>query len=169
MRAAACALCLPALLLAGCSGGNRVAGGGDPIIGGQKPLPTVTQGQTPPVPVAGGDKPLPALPAPNSTTSTAALTSGVVPQLSSGRDLRGGGTQTGSPVTIGAPQVAKDGASAATLQGIVPAGGSGGSVQTVDQAVKYLESRNAGLPPGAAGRHRQVALDSRHPRPQTEI
>ena len=141
MRAAACALCLPALLLAGCSGGSRVAGGGDPIIGGQKPLPTVAQGQSSPVPVASGDKPLPALSAPNSTTSPAALTSGVAPQLSSGRDLRGGGTQTASSVTIGAPQVARDGTSTASLQGIVPAGGSGGAVQTVDQAVKYLEER----------------------------
>ncbi len=138
-RAAAWVLCLP--VLAGCSGGTRVADNRDPIIGNQQPLPVASGGQIKPVPAAGGASVSPLQPGPNSATSTAALASGGVGQLSSAQNLRGGAAATGNAgaATLGAPQVAKDGGTPARLQPIVPAGGSG--VQSVDQALQYLQSR----------------------------
>jgi hypothetical protein len=142
--AAAGALCLSALLLAGCSGGAQVADNRDPLKGNQPPLPVVAKGEIKPVPLAGGATPYAIQPAPSSATSTAALASAGTGQRNGGQDLRGGAAATATPastgpVTLSAPQVVKDTATPAHLQAIIPAGGPG--MQSIDQALKELQSR----------------------------
>ena len=140
-HSAAGVLCLPVLVLAGCSGGSRVADNRDPIIGNQQPLPAESRGQIKPVPPASGAGVYPLPAGPNSATSTADLASRVPGQLSSGQNLRGGAAPAGNAgaATLGAPQVAKDGGSSARIQPIVPAGGPG--IQSIDQGLQYLQSQ----------------------------
>jgi hypothetical protein len=122
-----------------------VADNRDPIVGNQAPLPVVAKGQTRPVPLASSEAPYPIQAGPSSATSTAALASNNgVGQLSSGQNLRGGATAAGAagpagPVTLSAPQAAKDGGTPARLQPIIPAGGVG--LGSIDQALKELQSR----------------------------
>lgn len=130
----ACALCLPALLLAGCSGSTRLPN--DPLNGGGPALAATDK--APPVPVAaaaGTPGPLPALAAPASTTSAAALAPGAMPQR--------GGQGAGGAVSLSRPQPIAGDSNPARLQPMTPVtltGGSGG-VSSIDRGLETLKAR----------------------------
>lgn len=76
-------ICLPVLLLMGCSGSNTPKN--DPLVGLNAPsLPKAGAGAV----AKGAEGPLPALTAPSAETSAAALASGGVPKLDGDRNLR---------------------------------------------------------------------------------
>lgn len=138
-------ICLPVLLLMGCSGGNTPKN--DPLVGlNAPPIPKESAGAV----AKGPDKPLPALTAPSAETSAAALASGGVPKLDGDRNLRlddkdpaaAWRGKSAAGVSLGKPDLNGEPAAPKPIDDITRVGGPG-AMTTGDlrHSIRALEQR----------------------------